>query len=64
MMRAAGLFIPEAKESSEMMYEFVEPFVVDASASEALLGFSATPLDEGLAATIEWYRQRAAGSDS
>jgi nucleoside-diphosphate-sugar epimerase len=64
MMRAAGLFIPEAKESSEMMYEFVEPFVVDASASEALLGFSATPVDEGLAATIDWYRQRAAGSDS
>ena len=38
MMRLAGLFIPGAKESVEMMYEFTTPFVVDSRADRARAG--------------------------
>ena len=31
MMRIAGFFIPEARASVEMMYEFTDPFVVDSN---------------------------------
>ena len=58
MLGLAGLFVPDAREMREMMYEFTEPFVVDSSASEARLGLSATPLAEGLARTVDWYRSR------
>ena len=35
MMRLGGLFIPEAREGVEMMYEFEKPFIVtQASSSE------------------------------
>jgi nucleoside-diphosphate-sugar epimerase len=58
MMRLAGLFIPAARESVEMMYEFTEPFVVDSRLSEATLGFQATPIEIGVARTVDWYRSR------
>ena len=41
MMRLAGLFSPGAKETVEMLYEFTQPFVVDASRSERELGLVA-----------------------
>jgi nucleoside-diphosphate-sugar epimerase len=43
----------------EMMYEFTHPFVVDSSKSDGALGLSATPISEGLARTIAWYRKQA-----
>ena len=60
-MRLAGLFIPGAREMVEMMYEFTDPFVVDSSAIEAEFGLTPTPLDEGLARTVAWYRTAAQG---
>jgi len=59
MMRLAGLFVPGARETVEMMYEFTEPFVVDASHSERTFGLAATPIPEGIARTVAWFRERA-----
>jgi len=56
MMRMAGLFIPGARETVEMMYEFEKPFVVDSSRFEATFGVGATPLAQAIAATLDWYR--------
>lgn len=56
--RALGLFDPFMREFVEMFYQYTEPQVVDSSAFEQAFGYGATPVDEGLAATIEWYRRR------
>lgn len=53
----AGLFIPAAKETIEMLYEFEEDFVVDHSAYATYFGDHATPLEKSLSTTIEWFRQ-------
>ena len=58
-LRLAGLFIPPAKESIEMLYEFENDFVVDNSAYAAVFGDHATPLDQSIAATVEWWRRNA-----
>ena len=55
MMRMAGLFIPGARETVEMMYEFERPFVVDSSHFEATFGERATPLPQAIAATLDGY---------
>jgi nucleoside-diphosphate-sugar epimerase len=60
MMALAGLFIPGARESVEMMYEFEKPFVVDSSKFERTFGSKATPLEESIKATVAWYRQHPA----
>jgi nucleoside-diphosphate-sugar epimerase len=41
---------------------FTAPFVLDSTASEQRLGLAPTPMDDGLAATVAWWRaqQRAA----
>jgi len=57
MMSIGGLFIPEAKESVEMMYEFEKPFVVDSSKFEKTFGMQATPLSVALKETAAWYKQ-------
>lgn len=56
MMWLGGLFIPEARESVEMMYEFENPFVVDHSKYVQMFGTHATPLREAIRQTLEWYR--------
>ncbi len=58
MMRIGGLFIPEAREAVEMMYQFERPFIVDSSAYTAAFGDHSTPLHEALAATLSWYRSQ------
>ena len=56
MMRIGGWFIPEAKESVEMMYEFEQPFIVDSSKFEKTFGMQATPMREAIKATVAWYK--------
>jgi nucleoside-diphosphate-sugar epimerase len=58
MMRLGGLFIPAARESVEMLYQFTEPFVVSSSAIDAAFGLKPTPLPEGLRRTIGWWKGR------
>mgnify|MGYP005855812893 CR=1 FL=1 len=51
-----GLFNPPLRGLNSLMYEFDEPYVVDASAYEAAFGQQTTPLPEALAATVAWFR--------
>jgi nucleoside-diphosphate-sugar epimerase len=56
MMVVGGLFIPEAREIVEMMYEFNEPFIVDSSKFEKVFGMKATPMREAIRETVKWYK--------
>ncbi|MGI9649544.1 MAG: NAD-dependent epimerase/dehydratase family protein [Acidimicrobiia bacterium] len=56
MLKMVGLFNKPAGELVEMLYEFEEPFRLDTSKFESTFGIAATPLDEAIAATVEWYR--------
>ena len=56
MMWMGGLFIPEAKESVEMMYEFNRPFIVDSGKFEKTFGVKATPMKEAIKETVAWYK--------
>jgi nucleoside-diphosphate-sugar epimerase len=56
MMRIGGLFVPAARESVEMFYEFEKPFVVDSSKFERAFGVKATPIAEAIKATVAWYQ--------
>lgn len=60
MMRLAGVFVPEARASVEMMYQFTQPFVVDARRIERELGLRPTPVETGIERTVRWYRQAGA----
>jgi nucleoside-diphosphate-sugar epimerase len=62
MMRLAGLFVPAARETVEMLYQFTEPFVVSSAAIEKAFGLKPTPIGKGLERTLDWYRD--AGSRS
>jgi len=56
MMTIGGFFIPEAKETVEMMYEFDKPFIVDSSKFEKTFGMKATPMREAIRETVNWYK--------
>lgn len=56
MMMLGGLFVPEAKETVEMMYEFEQPFIVDSSKFEKAFGMKATPIKEAVKETVAWYK--------
>lgn len=56
MLQLGGLFIPVARESVEMLYEFEKPFVVNSSKFERAFGMKATPMAEAVKATVAWYR--------
>lgn len=56
MMWLGGFFIPEAKESFEMMYEFDQSFIVDSSKFENTFGMKPTPLKDAIKATVAWYK--------
>ncbi|MGW2372137.1 NAD-dependent epimerase/dehydratase family protein [Kitasatospora sp. NPDC001683] len=58
LLGVAGLFSPLLRELRETRYQFDRPFVVDSSAYEAEFTVRATPLEEQLAATVGWWRER------
>ena len=58
MMRLAGLFIPGARESVEMLYEFTEPFVVDSGRMQRAFALEPTAIDMAVERTANWYRKR------
>jgi nucleoside-diphosphate-sugar epimerase len=53
MLRLGGLFIPAARESIEMLYQFEHDFIVDSSPFSKRFGLVATPLETALAKTLE-----------
>ncbi len=57
MMTIGGVFVPEARETREMMYEFDKPFVVDHSKYATTFGDDFTPHDAAVRSTIDWYRE-------
>jgi nucleoside-diphosphate-sugar epimerase len=57
MLSIGGLFIPAARESVEMLYEFEKPFVVDSSKFVRAFGDISTPHVQAVQATLAWYRQ-------
>lgn len=63
MMAIGGLFIPEAKETVEMMYEFDKAFIVDSSKFEKTFGMKATPLKEAIRETVYWYKNHVEAED-
>jgi nucleoside-diphosphate-sugar epimerase len=50
---------PMVREVHAVGYQLDRPFVVDSSAFERAFDIGATPLEEALTATIDWYRARA-----
>ncbi|MFF4607434.1 NAD-dependent epimerase/dehydratase family protein [Streptomyces sp. NPDC001339] len=57
-----SLFSPLIRELKEIRYQFDRPFVVDASAYEASFAVRATPVDEQIKATVDWWRDRSAAT--
>ena len=43
---------------AETGYMFARPFVMDSSASEERLGLAPTPLADGVARTVAWWRRQ------
>ena len=60
LLRAVGVVHPATRELAETAYQFTSPFVVDSSASEALLGLAPTPLEVGTRETVQWWRANTA----
>ncbi|MFT3894899.1 MAG: NAD-dependent epimerase/dehydratase family protein [Anaerolineales bacterium] len=56
MLSIGGLFIPAAKETVEMMYEFDHPFIIDSGKFENTFGMKATPIREAIRETVAWYK--------
>lgn len=59
-LRAIGVFQPAMREYLHTLYQFTDPWVVDDGRFRATFGVRATPLDDALATTLAWYRDRAA----
>lgn len=57
MMAIGGLFIPEARETVEMMYEFEKPFVINSGKFETTFGMKATPVPEAIKETVRWFKE-------
>ena len=55
-VRLGALAVPFLRELAEVRYQFARPFVVDSTAAQRTLGLAPTPLDEGLAQTVAWWR--------
>ncbi|MFI8090356.1 NAD-dependent epimerase/dehydratase family protein [Streptomyces sp. NPDC086080] len=60
VLAAASVFSPMIRELRDIRYQFDRPFVVDSSACEAAFALRPTPVDEQVAATVDWWRDRLA----
>lgn len=56
MVSLAGLVSPMIRELKETWYQFAEPWTTDSSHTEQTLGVHATPIADGAAATVAWWR--------
>lgn len=54
-----GLVRPAMREYLHTLYQFTDPWVVDDAKFRAAFGDHSTPLDDALAATLQWYRESA-----
>ncbi|WP_223066100.1 NAD-dependent epimerase/dehydratase family protein [Paenibacillus caui] len=58
MLRIGGIFLPEARESIEMLYQFEQDFIVDSSSFTERFKLAATPLELALTKTLAWSRHQ------
>ncbi len=56
VLSAMGVAMRSMREMAETGYQFKRAFVMDSSASEERLGLAPTPMADGLAATVAWWR--------
>ena len=59
-VRGAGLLSVDARELAEMLYQFEQPFVMDSSSTEALLGLEPTDLATAARETVRWWQDEQA----
>lgn len=57
-MRVLGVAVPDVRELREVVYQFMQPFEIDARADETLLGLTATPWEQVLKETADWWLAR------
>ncbi len=62
LARLAGLFMPEARELPEMMYQWEAPFVLDDSAFRARFDAEPTPLARAVSDTVGYWLPATAAS--
>lgn len=56
--RALGIFDETfANEYIELFYQYTEPQIVNSRTFEQAFGWRATPLDEAIHTTVQWYRE-------
>jgi nucleoside-diphosphate-sugar epimerase len=58
-LRLFGLIKPPMREYLHTLYQFTDPWVVDDTKYRTAFGNPTTPLDDALAATLQWYRDAA-----
>ena len=58
MLGILGLFMPLMKELKETFYQFESDYLVDSSAFEKEFGWQATPIREGIIATVKDHRKQ------
>ena len=56
MVNLLALFNGNVREIKEVLFEFEEPFVVNSNAFASTFDQRATPLDESILATVDWFR--------
>lgn len=57
---AMGLAVPMMRELKETRHQFDRPFVLDSSDFQATFGQQPTSFDDGVTATVEWWRAQPA----
>jgi nucleoside-diphosphate-sugar epimerase len=62
-LRGLALFSPQLKGVLDESYQFRNPFVIDATETERMLGVHATPWEQALRTTAESYRAGLASAD-
>jgi len=58
LLRALGLVLPFMRELPEMAYQWETPFVIDDRKFRTRFGLAPTPIDDQVAATVAWARER------
>ncbi len=54
-----GVASPVMRELKETWHQWAQPWVTDSTLTEQTFGLHATSLEDGAAATVEWWRQRS-----
>jgi hypothetical protein len=52
VLRAVGVVVPFMREVVDVRHQFDQPYVIDARATTATFGLTATPWDEVVAASV------------